>query len=327
VKNYAQVLTAAASFPSLMNEPSISKQVREAIDDKDRDVQRAALQIALERLSNPAERPEAQQLFAHLGSSQRSVFIEEVDDPKFLLNHLGVAGGALSQDQAYFLGKKAVNARPNLLSEPIVFKNVLASLSDPDANVRAAALDLLRKSKGIEQQPDFRAALEHMQSDPNPRLKMIATNVLSGKKLKDALADVQPGSVLDFNYFVEKVEPILATTGPDGKACVMCHATHVIFRLHPPNAEGQFSPQDSEENYKYAMRVVDINNPARSLMLIKPTRPTDSAGNVADYLATHNGGQRWPGNESSWQYKTILQWIRGAGAETASRGSGEVLSK
>ncbi len=94
---------------------------------------------------------------------------------------------------------------------------------------------------------------------------------------------MKPGSVLDFNYFVAKVEPILATTGADGKACVMCHATHVIFRLHPPNAEGQFSPQDSEENYKYAMRVVDINDPAHSLMLIKPTRPTDSAGDVADY--------------------------------------------
>jgi hypothetical protein len=123
---------------------------------------------------------------------------------------------------------------------------------------------------------------------------------------------------LDFNYFVSKVEPILATTGADGKACVMCHATHVIFRLHPPDSEGVFSPQDSEENYKYAMRVVNINDPSHSLMLIKPTRPTDSAGNVADYLATHNGGQRWPGNESSWQYKTILQWIRGAGLQASN---------
>ena len=60
------------------------------------------------------------------------------------------------------------------------------------------------------------------------------------------------------------------------------------------------------------MRVVDINDPTHSLILIKPTRPTDSAGNVGDYLATHNGGQRWPGNESSWQYRTILQWIRGS---------------
>ena len=157
-----------------------------------------------------------------------------------------------------------------------------------------------------------REALERLRSDPNPRLQLIATRVLNGTNLKDALTDVQPGSVLDFDYFVAKVEPILAAPGADGKACVMCHATHVIFKLQPPNAEGQFSPQDSEANYKYAMRVVDINNPGHSLILIKPTRPTDSGGDVNDYLATHNGGQRWLANEQSWQYKTILDWIRGA---------------
>jgi hypothetical protein len=50
--------------------------------------------------------------------------------------------------------------------------------------------------------------------------RVIATNVLNGKKLSEALKDVEPGSVLDFNYYVAKVEPILATPGADGKACV-----------------------------------------------------------------------------------------------------------
>ena len=318
VKNYAHVLTAAAAFPDLMNEAKLRNQVLAAFNDSDRDIQRAAIQIALQRLNDPHESVITGQVFGRLTSSQRSILIEEVSDPKFLIARLGVSGGALSQDQRYFLGKKATNSPPDLLNEPVVFKAVLASLEDPDANVRAAALDLLRKSKGIEQLSDFRSELERMQNDPNPRLKIIAKNVLAGKKLSEALADVKPGSVLDFNYFVEKVEPILATTGADGKACVMCHASHVIFRLQPPNAEGQFSPQDSEENYKYAMRVVDINDPAHSLIVIKPTRPTDSAGDVSNYLATHNGGQRWPGNESSWQYKTILQWIRGARVEASN---------
>jgi hypothetical protein len=79
-----------------------------------------------------------------------------------------------------------------------------------------------------------------------------------------------------------------------------------------------FSDQDSKENYKYAMRVVDITNPDKSLMVIKPTRPTDSAGNVGDYLATHNGGQRWRGNESSEQYRTIIEWVRGGRLEAAN---------
>jgi hypothetical protein len=239
--------------------------------------------------------------------------IEEVSDPRFLRKRGGISGGALSQDGgAYANGAKTANPSVRLLAEPMVLRAVLASLNDPEANVRAAALDLIRKSPGIEAMPDFRAAMDRMQDDPNLRLKLIAKNVLAGKKLSEALQDVKPGSVLDFKYFTAKVEPILATTGPDGKACVMCHASHVIFRLQPPNAEGQFSPQDSEGNYKYAMRVVNINDPENSLILVKPTRPTDSAGNVGDYLATHNGGQRWLGNQSSWQYQTILKWIRGA---------------
>ena len=316
--NYAEALTAAASFPVLMQEPEIRAQVMDGIKDSDRDVQRAAIQIALERLSNPQEAASTARILGELGTSQRSVFIELVDDPKFLVNHLGVSGGALSQDQSYFLGKK-VGTRPvDLLDRPVVFEAVIASLQDKDANVRAAALDLLRKSRGIDKREAFRTAIARLREDPNPRLRLIANNVMQGKKLSEALADVKPGSVLDFNYFVTKVEPILATPGADGKACVMCHASHVIFKLHPPNSEGQFSPQDSEENYKYAMRVVDIADPARSLMLVKPTRPTDSVGNVADYLATHNGGQRWPGNESSWQYRTILAWVRGAKTSTGT---------
>jgi cellulose synthase operon protein C len=188
-------------------------------------------------------------------------------------------------------------------------------LKNADANVSAAALDTLRNVKDVEKRPDFRAAMSQLQSSTNPRLKLIATSVQSGKSLGDALADVQPGAVLDFRYFVTKVEPILATPGPDGKACVFCHANHVIFKLNPPNAQGVFSDQDSVENYKYAMRVVDITKPNESLIVIKPTRPTDSSGNVSDYLATHNGGQRWHGNESSDQYRTILEWIRGGRLE------------
>ena len=314
--NYAQVLTAAASFPELMREPRLRDEALAALLDHDPDVQRAGIQIALSRfLGDTSLAPMISQAFDILGSSQRSILIEEVSDPKFMRRQLGVSGGAVSQDRAYASDYK----EPDFLEKPVVFQTVIESLGDHDANVRAAALDLLRKVKGIEQNPQFRTALERLRSDPNQRLQLIATRILEGKTLEEALRDVQPGSVLDFDFFVSKVEPILAATGADGKACVMCHASHVIFKLRPPNTEGQFSPQDSEANYRYAMRVVDIRNPNHSLMLIKPTRPTDAAGNVDDYLATHNGGQRWHGDESSWQYKTILEWIRGARLQASNQ--------
>ncbi len=317
--NYAQVLNAASSFNTLMKVPALRRQVLAGLDDHDPEVQRAALRVSLEHfLYDTQSTPLLKTAFANLNPSAQNILVEEVGDPKFMRKHLGIAGGAVSQDQQYFLGENLAYLKaPDLLENPIVLDTVLACMRSSDPNVRAGSLDVLRKVKGIEDRPEFRAALSQLEKDSNPRLKLIAESVLEGKELSEALKDVQPGSVLDFNYFVAKVEPILAKPGADGKACVFCHANHVIFKLQPPNEQGVFSPQDSEENYKYAMRVVDINDPSHSLMLVKPTRPTDSVGNVGDYLATHNGGQRWPGNESSWQYRTILEWIRGGRVENA----------
>lgn len=316
--NYAAVLDAASGFDPLVRDPRLQDQMFAGLSDADPNVQRAAIRICLEHFLPDAQLSgRVAQDFARLGSSGRAILIEEVNDPQFMRRHLAVAGGAVSQDQAYYLGHNAYYKPPDFLAQPIVLNTVMASLEDRDANVRAAALDVLRKVHGIEQRPDFRAALEKLEQEHNPRLQLIAERVLDGKNLSEALEDVQPGSVLDFSFFVKRVEPILATPGADGKACVFCHASHVIFKLQPPNTEGAFSDQDSEENYKYAMRVVNINDPTHSLILIKPTRPTDSGADVSDYLATHNGGQRWPGNESSWQYKTILEWIRGATLQTA----------
>ena len=247
--------------------------------------------------------PPVKTAFANLNDSALQVFMEEAGNPQFLKRRLGVAGGAVSQDQDYLNRHAATLKIKEPLEYPLVVDTIIAALLDADANVSAAAMDTLRKVKGVEKRADFRTAMNKLQNSTNPRLKLIATNVLKGKDLSDSLRDVQPGSVLDFRYFVSKVEPILATPGRDGKACVFCHASHVIFKLEPPNGDGVFSDQDSEQNYKYAMRVVNIADPEKSLILVKPTRPTDSAGNVGDYLATHNGGQRWHGNESSDQYR------------------------
>ena len=317
--NYAQVLDAASSFTGLMHEPKLQGQVLAGLNSFNTEVQRASVRICFEHfLQDPQSAAAAKIAFANLNDSALGVFMEEAGNPQFLKRRLGVAGGAVSQDQDYLNRHTAALEIKKPLEYPLVVDTVMAALLNPDANISAAAMDTLRKVPGVEQRPDFRVAMNQLKNSSNPRLKLISTSVLEGKNLTDALRDVQPGSVLDFRYFVTRVEPILAKPGGDGKACVFCHASHVIFKLEPPNAEGIFSDQDSEQNYKYAMRVVNIAEPDKSLILIKPTRPSDSAGNVGDYLATHNGGQRWHGNESSDQYRAILEWIRGGRLETAS---------
>jgi hypothetical protein len=319
-KNYGQVLDAASSFTALMRESDLQKQVLAGLNSPDTDVTRAAVRICFEHfLKDPQSEQAVKTAFANLNDAALQVFMEESGNPQFLKRRLGVSGGAVSQDQDYLNRHAAVMKIKEPLEYPLVVDTVIAALLDSDANVSAAALDTLRKVKGVEQRADFRSALNKLQDSSNPRLKLIAANVLKGKDLSDSLRDVQPGSVLDFRFFVTKIEPILATPGRDGKACVFCHASHVIFKLEPPNNDGVFSDQDSEQNYKYAMRVVNIAEPEKSLMLVKPTRPTDSAGNVGDYLATHNGGQRWHGNESSEQYRTILEWIRGGRLQASNQ--------
>ena len=317
--NYAQVLNAASSFSSLMQEPKLQEQVIAGLRSFTPEVQRASVDIILEHfLDDPQNEAAVKSALAGMNASAAAVFLEEVSNPVFLKRRLGLAGGAVSQDQDYLNKNSGLKPVKKPIEYPLVVDTVVANLLNSDANVSASALDTLRNVPDVTKRPGFRAAMEKLQSSTNPRLKLIASSVLKGKDLGDALRDVQPGSVLDFRYFVSKIEPILATPGPDGKACVFCHASHVIFKLNPPNAQGVFSDQDSEENYRYAMRVVDIANPNQSLILIKPTRPTDSGGDVGDYLATHNGGQRWHGNEQSDQYRTILEWIRGGRLNTVA---------
>jgi HEAT repeat protein len=317
--NYGLILDAASSFDTLMRDQKIQQQVFAALQSYTPAVQRAAVVICLEHfLNDPETAPLVQAAFSNLNKPGLNILFEEAGNPTFLKKRFGVSGGAVSQDQDYLNRQAGEMKLKEPLDYPIVVDTIVAALLNPDGNTSAAALDTLRKVKSIEQRADFRAAMKQLKDSSNPRLKLIANRLSQGKDLDDALRDVQPGSVLDFRFFVMRIEPILAKPGPDGKACVFCHASHVIFKLSPPNAQGVFSDQDSEENYKYAMRVVDISNPNKSLILIKPTRPTDSAGNVGDYTATHNGGQRWHGNESSDEYRTILQWIRGAKTETAS---------
>ena len=319
-RNYGQVLDASSSFTALMREPDLQKQVLEGLNSSDTDVSRAAARICFEHFLKDTQSEQAvKAAFDNLNDAALQVFMEEAGNPQFLKRRFGVSGGAVSQDQDYLNRRARVEKIKEPLDYPIVVDTIVGALLDSDANVSAAALDTLRKVKDVEQRADFRTSIAKLQDSTNPRLKLIAANVAKGKNLTDALRDVQPGSVLDFRYFVSKIEPILETPGRDGKACVFCHASHVIFKLQPPNAEGVFSDQDSEENYKYAMRVVNIAEPEKSLILVKPTRPFDSAGNVGDYLATHNGGQRWSGNESSEQYRTILEWIRGGRLEASNK--------
>ena len=251
-----------------MREPELQQQVLAGLNDPNPEIQRAAVRVSLEHfLADPQTEPLVKTAFANMNASAHEILLEEVGDPKFMNRHAGVSGGAISQDQAYFLNKNIVaHKRPSRPAGQPAGAEYGAG-QPAESRQQCARGGLGYAAQGERTWSSGRSSARRWSScrtDSNPRLKLIATSVLQGKKLSDALKDVQPGSVLDFNYFVAKIEPILATQGADGKACVFCHASHVIFKLHPPNDQGVFSDQDSEDNYKYAMHVVDINDPTKA---------------------------------------------------------------
>ena len=132
--NYAQVLNAASSFKSLMREPALQQQVLAGLNDPNPEVQRAAVRVSLEHfLADPQTVPLVKTAFGELNASATKILLEEVGDPKFMNRHAGVSGGAISQDQAYFLNKNIVAMkRPaDLLANPLVLSTVLASLHNP----------------------------------------------------------------------------------------------------------------------------------------------------------------------------------------------------
>jgi hypothetical protein len=259
----APVLRAAAVFPSIADTPLMRTEILRALKSNDYETQQAAIDLVLARyVTDPSTDELTRQFIAATQGRARAVLIDKLDPNKYALR--------LSAVSSY----RAVSGEPlpvddNLFSSRPVQEAVAASLEDKSPAVREAARDLVREQPKLQQ-----------------------------------IANVPPParSTPDFEYFVQKIQPILSARGSDGKACVMCHATHAIYKLTA-------SPRD---NYTNTLKVINTREPRKSLLLIKPTRPNDAVGDANLYLATHNGGERWHRNEDSPEYEMILEWIRGA---------------
>ena len=179
----------------------------------------------------------------------------------------------------------------------------------PDESLARRARDLVRKNPSLARNPGIAAALaesvegEAALSRPSDK----ATYAIPGPK-----GNASPATVpLDYGFFVQRVMPVLGAKGPDGAACVYCHATHTIFRLNPPPKQGDYSEAQLRENYRSALKVVDPDNPENSLILRKPLSTAEVEGTLGTGTLAHGGGQRWNGADHP-AYKTILDWIRGA---------------
>ena len=103
--------------------------------------------------------------------------------------------------------------------------------------------------------------------------------------------------------------------GADGNACVNCHTTHTIFKLIEPDKQGRFTDEQLRENYRSALKVVDMANPENSLIIRKPTGDASQEGLIGSKKTPHGGGMRWNGLTDP-AVQTVMEWINGAKSAT-----------
>jgi hypothetical protein len=168
-------------------------------------------------------------------------------------------------------------AKKGAVSDVRVIAVLVEGLTDPSADLRSAALALVKSQPALQKNPAVAEAL-----------------VRTGEAV--------PAVVLPaFDVFKTRVQPVLETIGPDNKRCSNCHEAHSVLRL-PPMEAAPAPDEVLQVRYRNALRVVDLEAPERSLILRKPTSPKGEAP------FTHGGDVRFePGSPP---YQAILEWIK-----------------
>ena len=274
---FGEVLSAASHFPAIADGPLMRAQILAVLRSGNEQAGQTAVDLVLSRYVTDATLSALTQQFLDATHGRlRAMLVDQLDPNKYSLK--------VTAANSYRTGgDAALPANSNLFSSSQVIETIATSLTAQEQNVREAARDLVAEHERLRKEKTIAAAYQP-PSRPEP----------------------------DLAFFLERVQPILQKAGTDGKACVMCHASHAVFKL---------SASDQEQNYHNALKVVNVNEPRKSLLLIKPTKPNDSVSDPSLYLGTHNGGERWLGNEASPQYQTILDWIRGAKSSSSASAS------
>jgi len=111
---------------------------------------------------------------------------------------------------------------------------------------------------------------------------------------------------LDYQYFKQKVQPILLFKRPGHARCYVCHSTGTTFRIErlSPGA-ASWNEEQSRRNFDSVKRLVTPGDPLSSRLLTHPLAP-EAGGDPF-----HSGGKHWTSqNDPEWQ--TLANWVRGA---------------
>jgi len=113
-------------------------------------------------------------------------------------------------------------------------------------------------------------------------------------------------TVLDYDFFKRKVEPIFLKKRGDHARCAVCHQqSNNAFRLEKLSERASsWSEEQSKKNFSVVSTLVVPGDPAQSRLLLQPLAP-QAGGN-----AYHSGGWQFASkNDPDW--KTLEAWVKG----------------
>lgn len=276
----AAALKALPAFPKLLADHSVRSQVADALADADVDARVAAIRLVLGSKVKVSD------------SALRKALEDPAPEHRIgLLN--SVAPKTAGVSDLRLIG---------VISNGVV---------DENSGVREKALQVIQTHPKLVANPAIEESLRELTGTDNPRQKEIASALLkSGGRSSGAGASAD---LLDLAYFEAKVLPIFTATGEDGQSCMGCHRSHTILKMVGPGKDGKWSPQAVRANFRAALRVVNLPNPADSLLLAKPTWEAAEEAEAQNdpTKQAHSGGVRFEAKTSP-EYQTLLDWINGA---------------
>jgi HEAT repeat protein len=243
----------------------------------------------------------------------------------------GLLLGVLADDSPALrklgLAMSATNAP--FWDRPDAREHLARLLIDPDASVRSEALELVKHHRVAARSPALARRVKALADDPALSERALAVLRAAGLDPADVKTDLGLARprLLNLATFRSAVNPLFYQAGEDGYACAKCHANHTILRIAEADPSRGFSSEQLMLNYTSALKVVNLGEPASSLILRKPLSP-QGQGTPEDSSPTgltHVGGPRWKDTEHP-AYRAILAWIREAQSAAAGAESSAKLS-
>ncbi len=195
---------------------------------------------------------------------------------------------------------------------------LLAGFDCPVPDIRSQALNTLRNIEPLHKDAEIVARVAALAGDAERKVRASALSFQTSQLARSGRKGIRSNDVVDYFYFKEHVEPVLTAKGSDGHACANCHANHTLLKLNEPDEFGVLTLEKSRANFSAVTAMIDVADPAASLLLNKPIAPLDDAGTGASQRFSHGGGPRWSGGAGSAEYRAILRWIQGARLDSGS---------